>query len=425
MPVLDSLCSPPRLIMKICLISNTAWNLTHFRMKHILALLDMGIEVHAIAPPDGNEQKLADLGVKFHPWIIERRSLNPMKELVSIRRLQKIYNQIKPDLVHHYTVKAVLYGTAAARLCGIQAIVNSVTGLPYIIVSPKKGILKRLARWVAMRWYGWAVTGKQTATVLQNQDDLELLESFAPGVKQNAIVTNGSGVDLEHYAEKPKKTRFRRSPVNVLFVGRFLKEKGVFELMDAVRRLRSQRVPFEMHMCGDFDHGNRSSATFDDLAAWKEEGLVDWSGRLEDVRGKLNAADLVVLPSYREGTPRSLLEALAVGRPLVTTDVPGCRNVVDDNVNGLLVQAKDPVELADAMIKLIEDEKLREEMGHASRTLAENRFDEREVIRQTVECYQGLSERMPSLDSWVDKTSRAPTTPVEEAVYDAIIPIAG
>jgi glycosyltransferase involved in cell wall biosynthesis len=420
-----ALLASPRLIMKICLISNTAWNLTHFRMKHILALLDMGIEIHAIAPPDGNEQKLADLGVKFHPWIIERRSLNPMKELVSIRRLQKIYNRIKPDLVHHYTVKAVLYGTAAARLCGIKAIVNSVTGLPYIIVSPKKGILKRLARRVAMRWYGWAVTGAQTATVLQNQDDLELLESFAPGVKANAIVTNGSGVDLDHYAEKPKRARFRRSPVNVLFVGRFLKEKGVFELMDAVRRMRSQQVPFEMHLCGDFDHGNRSSATFDDLMAWKEEGLVDWSGRLDDVRGKLNEADLVVLPSYREGTPRSLLEALAVGRPLVTTDVPGCRNVVDDNVNGLLVQSHDPIELADAMIKLIEDEKLREEMGHASRTLAEHRFDEREVIRQTVECYQELSDRMPAIDSWVDNTSRESNLPVEQAVYDAIIPIAG
>ena len=411
--------------MKICLTSNTAWNLSHFRMKHIIALLDMGIEIHAIAPPDGNEQKLVDLGVKFHPWIIERRSLNPMKELVSIRRLQKIYKQIKPDLVHHYTVKAVLYGTAAARLCGIKAIVNSVTGLPYIIVSPKKGVLKRMARWVAMRWYGWAVTGDENATVVQNHDDLELLQTFAPGVKQNAIVTNGSGVDLNHYSEKPKKARFARSPVNILFVGRFLKEKGVFELMDAVRKMRSREIPFEMHMCGDFDHGNRSSATFDDLASWKNEGLVDWSGRLNDVRGKLEEADVVVLPSYREGTPRSLLEALAVGRPLVTTDVPGCRNVVENNVNGLLVESHDPVQLADAMIKLIEDENLREEMGQASRTLAESRFDEREVIRQTIECYQNLSNQMPSLDQWAEKSSSTPIVPIDEAAFDAIIPIAG
>lgn len=414
--------------MIICLTSNTAWNLTHFRMKHIMSLLEMGVEVHAIAPPDGTEHKLAELGVKFHPWLIERRSLNPTKEIVSIRRLQKIYQEIQPDLVHHYTVKAVLYGTAAARLCGIKAVVNSVTGLPYIIVSPKKGILKRMARWVAMRWYGWAVSGKRNATILQNQDDLELLSSFAPKVTKNAIVTNGSGVDLERFAEKPKSSRFSQKPANVLFVGRFLKEKGVFELMDAVREMRGQNVPFEMHLCGDFDHGNRSSATVDDLIQWKEEGLVDWSGRLDDVREKLDAADMVVLPSYREGTPRSLLEAMAVGRPLVTTDVPGCRNVVQDSVNGFLVESHNPTMLAEALIKLIEDEGLREKMGQASREMAEATFDEREVIRQTVEVYGKLCSKMPAADQWTVETdidTSAPFPVIQEpVVYDAAIPIA-
>jgi glycosyltransferase involved in cell wall biosynthesis len=418
--------------MKICLTSNTAWNLTHFRLKHMMALQDMGIEVHAIAPPDGTEQKLTDLGIKFHPWKIERRSLNPMQELVSIRRLQKIYQEIQPDLVHHYTVKAVLYGTAAAKLCGINAIVNSVTGLPYIIVSKKKGVLKRLARWVAMRWYGWAVSGKNSATILQNRDDMELLESFAPAVANNATITNGSGVDLNHYREQPKhsvtrndRLSFAKKPVTVLFVGRFLKEKGVFELMEAARRMRSEEIPFELHMAGDFDHGNRSSASYDDLVGWKKEGLVDWSGKLEDVRDKLAEADVVVLPSYREGTPRSLLEALAVGRPLVTTDVPGCRNVVEENVNGLLVDPHDPVELADAMIKLIENENLREQMGHASRELAEQKFDERNVIRQTIGVYQKLSSQMPELDQWTEDAVAPLAATEEPSIFDSIIPIAG
>ncbi len=410
--------------MIICLTSNTAWNLTHFRLKHIMALLDMGVEVHAIAPPDGTEDKLAELGVKFHPWIIERRSMNPTKELVSIRRLQKIYQDIQPDLVHHYTVKAVLYGTAAARLCGIKGIVNSVTGLPYIIVSPKKGILKRMARWVAMRWYGWAVSGKHNATILQNEDDLELLSSFAPEVTNNAIVTNGSGVDLQRFAQQPKRNQYSDSPVNVLFVGRFLKEKGVFELMDSVREMRSQNVPFEMHMCGDFDPGNRSSATVEDLEQWKQEGLVDWSGRLDDVRGKLAAADIVVLPSYREGTPRSLLEAMSVGRPLVTTDVPGCRNVVEDSVNGFLVESHNPSMLAGAMSKLIEDASMRERMGEASREIAEANFDEREVIRQTVEVYCKLSSKMPAADQWTEETGNAIPVLSEQLVFDAPVPIA-
>lgn len=389
-----------------------------------MALMEMGVEVHAIAPPDGTEKKLADLGVKFHPWVIERRSLNPTKELVSIRRLQKIYQEIKPDIVHHYTVKAVLYGTVAARMCGIKGIVNGVTGLPYIIVSPKRGIMKRMARWVAMRWYGWAVSGKRTATILQNQDDLELLTSFAPKVAENAIVTNGSGVDLERFAEQPKQARFSNSPVQVLFVGRFLKEKGVFELMDAVREMRRQNIPFEMHMCGDFDHGNRSSATYEDLVQWKEEGLIDWSGQLDDVRDKLAAADMVVLPSYREGTPRSLLEAMAVGRPLVTTDVPGCRNVVQNAVNGFLVNSHDPAMLAEALAKLIEDESLRERMGPASRELAEAIFDEREVIRQTVEVYSKLSSKMPVVDQWTEESATPFPAIAEQPVFEAAVPVA-
>jgi len=194
--------------------------------------------------------------------------------------------------------------------------------------------------------------------------------------------------------------------------------------MDSVREMRSQNVPFEMHMCGDFDPGNRSSATAEDLAQWKQEGLVDWSGKLDDVRGKLAAADIVVLPSYREGTPRSLLEAMAVGRPLVTTDVPGCRNVVQDSVNGFLVESHNPLMLADALAKLIEDENLRERMGEASRELAEAKFDEREVIRQTVEVYCKLSSKMPTLEQWTEESAVAVPALTEQVVYDAAIPIA-
>ncbi|MEL7500734.1 MAG: glycosyltransferase family 4 protein [Planctomycetota bacterium] len=399
--------------MKICLTSNTAWNLAHFRMNHMTALQDMGIEVHAVAPADGYEDRLTDVGIHFHPWKIERRSLNPLKELVSVRRIQKIYSQIKPDLVHHYTVKAVLYGTTAARFAGVPAVVNSVTGLPYIIVSPKTGWTKRLARWVAMRWYGWTVMGKNTHVVLQNHDDLDLLESFAIGVRENATVTNGSGVDLDRF-RFARPSGDDKSPVNVLFVGRFLREKGVFELMEAVREMRARKIPFELRMCGGLDPGNRSSVSEEEFEQWKQDGLIDWSGHVDDVRDELVKSDIVVLPSYREGTPRSLLEAMAVGRPLVTTDVPGCRNVVQDRINGLMVPSRTSKELAEALTALVRNEDLRLEMGEASRKMAEDKFDEREVIEQTLQVYRKLSGKMPPIDEWEQEKSPAtdPPTPV-------------
>ena len=397
--------------MKICLTSNTAWNLAHFRLNHMSALMDMGIEVHAVAPPDGYEKRLTDVGIRFHPWVIERRSLNPFKELVSVHRIRKIYSAIKPDLVHHYTVKAVLYGSTAARFAGVPAIVNSVTGLPYIIVSPKKGITKRFARWIAMRWYGWSVMGSDTHVVVQNTDDLDLLESFAVGVRENATVTNGSGVDLSKFKHVPK-TPDSNKLTRVLFVGRFLREKGVYELMDAARKMRNRNVPFELRMCGDIDSGNRSSVEQAEFDSWKRDGLIDWSGRVDDVRDELKKADIVVLPSYREGTPRSLLEAMAVGRPLVTTDVPGCRNVLQENVNGLLVPARKSNELANAITQLVRNPELRMEMGAASRQIAEDRFDEREVINQTLQVYRKLSSKMPPIDEWQQALESPTPVPV-------------
>ena len=398
--------------MKVCLTANRAWNLAHFRMNHMQTLMEMGIEVHAAAPADGYEDQLTDAGIQFHPWKIERRSLNPVYELVSTRRLQRIYKEIQPDLVHHYTVKAVLYGTAAARWSGVQAIVNSVTGLPFIIVSPKKGISKKLARWLAMRWYGWSVKGKNTHVVLQNHDDLELLESFAGSVRSNCTVTRGSGVDLEAYSLTPMP---RNEVPHVVFVGRLIREKGVFELMEAAELLRAEGIDFRLTACGEIDHGNRSSATTDDCRAWQDRNLVDELGRVDDVRPILRTADIVVLPSYREGTPRSLLEAMAVGRPIIATDVPGCREVVDEGVNGCLVPVNSSEKLAAAISRLLQEPELCEKMGAASRQMAEAEFDERRVIQQYLEIYQQLlPELMPASEFW--QATRPARDPQSEVV---------
>lgn len=367
-------------------------------MNLMYRLMDFGIEVHAVAPADGYEKKLIQAGIPFHNWDIQRESLNPLRELQSVRSIRKIYKEVSPDLVHHFTVKALLYGTAAARSLGIDAVVNSVTGMPLILVSPKKRLHKKLAGWLSMKWYGWSVSGKSTHVLFQNEDDLKLLETFAPNLRSNSSITNGSGVPLDRfrYTDLPNN-----DPPHIVFVGRLIREKGIFELMSAARKLRSLNVPFRLTLCADIDPGNRSSATEKDVAEWREQGLFDHVGRLDDVEPCLRDADMVCLPSYREGTPRSLLEAMAIGRPLVTTDVPGCRNVVDEERNGLLVPSQDSEALSNALETLLEDEDLRTSMGQASRQLAESKFDEQIVIDQILRGYHQVAPRLiPSPDEW-------------------------
>ena len=388
-------------MLKVCLTTNLAWNIANFRLNHARALLEMGVEVHAVAPPDETVAKIERAGLVFHPWHVDRRSLNPLKDVAAVNELRRIYVRIAPSLVHHYTVKALLYGTLAARLARVPAVVNSVTGLPYIVISEKPGLAKRAASHAAMRWYGWSLGGRRTGVVAQNRDDLQLLERYAPAIGQRAMLTAGSGVDLDHF---PQVALPENAPLRLLFVGRLLREKGVFELVEAMRLLRAAGRDVRLTLCGKTDPANRSSASDAECDRWQREGLAEIAGYQEDVRPLLAASDVVILPSWREGTPRSLLEALATGRPIIATDVPGCREVVDDGENGLLVALRSPQGIADAVSQLADAPETRARMAVASRAKAETVFDERQVIRQTLELYQRL---VPGETAEADSVSRS------------------
>ena len=292
----------------------------------------------------------------------------------------------------------------------MPATVNAVTGLPYIIVSPKKSWRGKAARFLAMKWYSWSLLGRRNHVVVQNPDDLEVLRGFTHR-KLKTTMTRGSGVDLERFQPAPPRDN---EPPGILFVGRLLREKGIYELIDAMRQLRETQQPIRLVVCGSVDGGNRSSVSQEECKQWLAEGIIDSIARVDDVRPHLAAADLVVLPSYREGTPRSLLEAMAVGRPIVTTDVPGCREVVEDDVNGVLVPAKDARSLADALRYMLDSPERLQRMGEASRVRAETEFDERQVIRANLGIYQSM---IPGLAIPSDEESelRLP----EEARQDA------
>ena len=375
---------------RVVLVSNTGWNILNFRMNLAQALLERGYDVHAIGTSDGCEDSIRDAGVVWHDWGLTRRSINPLSELDAMRSLDSVYRRIGPDLVHHFTVKPVLYGTTVARMRKVPAIVNSVTGLPYFLLSQSKSGVRSVARQAALKWYSWALSGRDVCPMFQNSDDLAVITAANQNVQHQAVSTRGSGVDLTKFTTVDESF-VEPNELVITFVGRLIKEKGIFEFVEAARRVLSQVTrPIRFVVCGDVDSGNRSAVPAATMAEWRSLAGVEFLGHVNDVRKVLERSHLVVLPSYREGTPRALLEAGACGLPIIATDVPGCREVVVDRVNGRLVPAKDAAALAAVMLELINDWSLMRKYGRAGRDRVQTVFDERLVIDATLDVYSRM-----------------------------------
>ncbi|MFT5094091.1 MAG: glycosyltransferase involved in cell wall biosynthesis [Porticoccaceae bacterium] len=375
---------------RVVLVSNTGWNILNFRMNLAQRLVERGYDVHAVGTSDGCEDGIRDAGIVWHDWGLTRRSINPLSELDAMRSLDSVYRRIRPDLVHHFTVKPVLYGTTVGRMRKIPAIVNSVTGLPYFLLSQSKSGVRGVAREAALKWYSWALSGDDVCPMFQNADDLAVIAAANQDVQHGAVSTRGSGVDLSKF-EAVAESLVEPDELVVTFVGRLIKEKGIFEFVDAARRVLSQTTrPVRFVVCGDVDSGNRSAVSAATMNEWRSLVGLEFLGHVDDVHSVLERSHLVVLPSYREGTPRALLEAGACGLPIIATDVPGCREVVVDRVNGRLVPAKDSTALADAMLEMIGDWSLMRKYGRAGRARVQSLFDERFVIDATLDVYSRM-----------------------------------
>lgn len=375
---------------RIVLVSNTGWNIVNFRLNLARTLIGHGFDVHAVGTSDGNDEAIREAGVTWHRWSLQRRSVNPLSELDAMRSLSGIYRRIRPDLVHHFTVKPVLYGTTVARAQKIPSVVNSVTGLPYFVLSQSNAGLRGVARRAALKWYSWALTGQNVCPMFQNADDLAVISSASRKVQRRAVSTRGSGVDLSRFQPVPEQAGAPEELV-ITFVGRLIREKGIFEFVDAARHvLASTDRAVRFVVCGSIDRGNRSAVPSELLDEWKQIDGLDFLGHVNDVRPVLERSHLVVLPSYREGTPRALLEAAACGLPIIATDVPGCREVVVDQENGLLVPAKDSDALASAIRELTSDWWKMRDLGRCGRERIQSLFDERQVIRTTLDVYSQL-----------------------------------
>ena len=374
--------------MKAVLFANTDWYLYNFRIEYAKFLRSQGWDVVLMSPDGEYVEKIEALGFRHIDMEFSRKGMNPAAESDAIRRIREVYEAEQPDLVHHFTIKCMIYGSIAARQVGVKSIVNSVTGLGFVFLSDKPHV--KPVRGVVKHLYKKAFKGTQV--IFENPDDRALFLEMGLVGEDNSHVILGTGIDTDAFVPvRPPDS----VPLTIL-PARMLWDKGIGEFVDAAAAIRKEGINARFALIGKMDEGNPACIEYETLTRWQKEGNVEWWGWQDDIYTSISLADIVCLPSYREGLPKILLEAAACGRPIVTTDVPGCRETVIDGVNGLLVEVKSAESLKNALIRLINDRDLRVKMGEASRELAVSRFSNAIVNAETYKIYRAaLGERAP------------------------------
>lgn len=354
------------------------------RLPIAIAAQKLGYDIH-VATADGPEvQSIQSLGFTHHVVPFSRGGQNPLNELKTLISLIKLFKAIKPSLVHLITIKPVLYGGVAARLTGVEAVVSAVSGLGTVFLA--ESTIARLRRWLVILMYRLAFNQKRLSVIFQNPDDRDILLSLKALKTHQVRMIRGSGVDLLDYPFLPEP---EGTPV-VVMAARLLKDKGVFEFIEAAKILNERNTAVEMKLIGAPDLGNPTSVSQTELDQWAALGFVQLLGYQKNIGKHYSEANIICLPSYREGLPKSLVEAAACGRPVVTTDVPGCRDAITPEKTGFLVPVKNATALADAIEILIQDANLRKSMGQAGRALAEEVFAIEKIVEQHMAIYREL-----------------------------------
>ena len=381
---------------KVLLVANTGWYLYNFRLPLAKALKARGATVVLVSPWDSYVEKLQDEGFWWIDLELDRRSTNPFLELYSIFRLLLIYLVEKPDIVHHFTIKCVLYGTFAAKMSGIKSVVNAITGLGYVFIN--KGIKAKLLRQIIQPLYFFVLNARRSQVIVQNEDDAKLLVARKLVTPEKLTLIRSSGVDLRRFS--PGLSRQLEKPTTVLLASRVVGDKGVYEYVEAARQLQHKGYSVVFKIAGSLYPGNPTAVSKEELSGWIDDGIVEWLGHVDNVETVIAQSDIVVLPSHGgEGVPKILIEAAAMEKPLVATDVPGCRDVVESGTNGFLVPPKDSKPLADAIEQLLENPELCRSMGIAGRAKISREFDVKIVVRKTIEVYKRMGVSVTPNDS--------------------------
>lgn len=366
------------------IVNDTNFFLSH-RMPLALAAKSEGFDIHVATPLSDDVDKILSAGFTFHVIPLTRRGVHLWEELASVIALYRLYGKIKPDLVHLVTIKPVLYGGIAARFAGVTAVVSAVTGLGYVFIA--RGVKASLLRIVVKGIYRFALGHANGRVIFQNPDDRSSFwKSKLIDVSQTVLI-KGSGVDMAQFSPTSEPP----GPPLVVFAARMLWDKGVGEFVEAAKYLCDSGINARFALVGDTDSGNPAAVPKSQLESWQQSGVVEWWGQYTNMPMVFAQSHIVALPSaYGEGVPKVLIEAAASGRPIVTTDTPGCREIVRHGENGFLVPVRDVAALAEALRRLIENVELRRSMGARGREIAVAEFSVQRVVSETLDIYRQL-----------------------------------
>lgn len=369
---------------KIVISINASWNIVNFRKGLIAGLQQAGYEVVALAPPDRYSARFAELGVDYVPIEIDKQGSSPPRDLLLTWRYYRTLKRLRPAVFLGYTAKPNIYGSLAAHALGIP-VINNVAGLGTAFI--KQGLLTHVVRHL------YRLAFARSATVFfQNREDMAMFVDQGLVRVDQARLLPGSGIDLMRFTPVAARPDAEGS-LTFLLIARLLWDKGVGEYAAAARAVRARFPHARFQLLGFLDVPNRTAVARADLDSWVAEGAIEYLGESDDVRPFIEAADCIVLPSYREGLPRVLLEGAAMARPLIATDVPGCRHVVDEGRNGYLCAVRDADSLAAAMVRMIElAPAARTAMGAAGRARVEAEFDERIMVKRYLEAIAEATE---------------------------------
>jgi glycosyltransferase involved in cell wall biosynthesis len=374
----------PRLLY---VVNEAGFFLSH-RLPLALAAAQAGYDVHVATPDAPDAAAIREAGLTFHPVPFSRKGTHPLTELASLHSLYRLYRSLRPDLAHHVTIKPVLYGGIVARVTRIPAVVSAISGLGHVFIA--KGWKAMALRTLVRRVYKIALGHPNSKVIFQNPDDQRAFGTARLIRPESAVLIRGAGVDLARFAPVPQPAG---EPL-VLFASRMLWTKGVGEFVEAASALREAGVKARFVLAGRVDSGNPMAVPVDQLRKWNDSGKLEWWGQRDDMIAVFAQCHIVCLPTtYGEGVPKVLIEAAACGRPIVATDVPGCREIVRHDDNGLLVPAKDGRALAGALGRLIMDPALRERMGRRGREIAVQEFSLERVVTETLAVYRMLLPR--------------------------------